>query len=194
MVFSENTYSVLVVTASQKIRDALGAMLPYSEYYPVCFAGSIAEARRELVARHFDFVIVNPPLPDDMGVRFAIDTSEKPDCVVLLLLKGETYEQVNARVQPYGVFTIQLPVGTQTLKQGLKWMSAARERLRRLETKTLTVEEKMEEIRVVNRAKWLLIEKQNMTESEAHHLIEKQAMDGCLTKKEVASAIIHQYT
>lgn len=193
MVFCEKTYSVLVVTPLQKVRDAVSVMLPYSEYYPVSFAGSVAEAKREMLARPYDFVIIHPPLPDDMGIRFAIDTSEKNSSVVLLLLKADSYEQVDARVQPYGVFTIQLPVGSQTLKQGLKWMAVARERLRRLETKTLTVEEKMEEIRLVNRAKWLLIEKQNMTESEAHRRIEKQAMDCCLSKKDVASSIISQY-
>lgn len=194
MVFCEQTYSVLVVTSLQKVKDAVSAMLPYSEYFPVSYAGSIAQARREMLAKQYDFVIIHPPLPDDMGIRFAIDTSEKTGCVVLLLLKGDSYEQVNSKVQPYGVFTVQLPVGSQTLKQGLKWMAAARERLRRLETKTLTVEEKMEEIRMVNRAKWLLIEKRSMTEAEAHHHIEKQAMDCCLSKKDVAASIVQMYT
>ena len=48
----------------------------------------------------------------------------------------------------------------------------------------------MEEIRLVNRAKWLLIEKQNMTELEAHRYIEKQAMDQCVQRKEIALQII----
>ena len=46
MVFEERTYSVLVVSAGQKFRDAMAAMLPYSEYYPVCYAESVASARR----------------------------------------------------------------------------------------------------------------------------------------------------
>lgn len=194
MVFGGETYSVLVVSALQKFNDALAPMLPGSEYYPVCFTGNIGAARRELLARQFDFVIINAPLPDDFGVRFAIDLCEKTDCVVLLMLRQDAYEEVNARVQPYGVFTIQVPIPAQTLKHSLKWMAAARERLRKLEKKTLTVEEKMEEIRMVNRAKWLLIERLNMTEMEAHRYIEKQAMNQCLSKKEVATAIIEAYT
>ena len=73
-------------------------------------------------------------------------------------------------------------------------MAAARERLRSLEKKTISIEDKMEEIRLVNRAKWILIEQLKMTESEAHRHIEKQAMDRCVYKKEIAFGIINTYT
>ncbi len=39
MVFSDQTYSVLVVSAAQKFNEAFAAMLPGSEYYPVRFVG-----------------------------------------------------------------------------------------------------------------------------------------------------------
>ena len=48
----------------------------------------------------------------------------------------------------------------------------------------------MEEIRLVNRAKWLLIEQLKMTEAEAHRHIEKQAMDRCVTRRAVAEDIL----
>ena len=194
MVFEERTYSVLVVSAGQKFRDAMAAMLPYSEYYPVCYSESVAAARRELLARNYDFVIICAPLPDDYGTQFAIDVCSRADSVALLLLRADAYGQINAKVCPYGVFTLQLPVSTQSLKQGLGWMAAARERLRRLEKKTISIEDKMEEIRLVNRAKWILIEQLKMTEAEAHRHIEKQAMDRCVSKKEIAFGIINTYT
>ena len=194
MVFCEHTYSVLVVSSFSKFKDAITPMLPYSDYYPVCFVNNIAAARREMLAKPYDFVIINAPLPDDFGTRFAIDTCGKTDSVVLLLLQSDSYEEVNAKVQPYGVFTLQVPTPAQTLRQGLKWMAAARERLRKLETKAMTIEEKMEEIRLVNRAKWILIEHQKMTEAEAHHYIEKQAMDRCASKKDVSLGIIQTYS
>ena len=52
------------------------------------------------------------------------------------------------------------------------------------------IEEKMEEIRLVNRAKWLLIGELNMTEQEAHRYIEKQAMDRCVSRKIIAEQIL----
>ena len=193
MVFCEQTYSVLVVSSQAKFTAAITPMLPNSQYYPVCFVSNIAAARREMLARDYDFVIINAPVGDDFGVRFAIDTCGKTDCVVLLLLR-ESYEEINAKVESHGVFTLQLPAPAQTLRQGLKWMAAARERLRRKEQKAMTMEEKMEEIRLMNRAKWILIEQLKMTEAEAHHYIEKQAMDRCTTKKEISLGIIKTYT
>ena len=51
----------------------------------------------------------------------------------------------------------------------------------------------MQDIRTVNRAKWLLIEIKRMTENEAHYYIEKQAMDMRLSRREVAENIIRTY-
>ena len=81
MVFSDQLYSVLIVSSAQKFNDAIAQMLPNSDYYPVVFVGNIAAARREMVARTFDFVIVNAPLPDDFGTRFAMDAGSKPETV-----------------------------------------------------------------------------------------------------------------
>ena len=194
MIFGAETYSVLVVSNQLKFNEAITPMLPPSEYYPVCFTGNIAAARREMLSQSYDMVIINAPLLDDPGTRFAIDASNRMDTVVLLLLRAENYEDVNERVTSHGVFTLQVPVPASTLRQGLKWMISARERLRRLETKNLSIEEKMEEIRLVNRAKWVLIEQLKMNESDAHHHIEKQAMDLCTSKKEIARSIIKTYT
>ena len=41
----------------------------------------------------------------------------------------------------------------------------------------LALEEKMAEIRLVNKAKWLLISELKMNEPDAHRYIEKQAME-----------------
>ena len=76
----------------------------------------------------------------------------------------------------------------------LSWLSSAREKLRKTEKKTLSIEEKMEEIRIVNRAKWILIRELKLDEPEAHRYIEKQAMDRCISKRIVAEEIIKTYS
>ena len=194
MIFCEQTYSVLIVSSSQNFNEAITPMLPYSDFYPVCVVSNIAAARREALAKEYDFVIINAPLPDDCGTRFAIDMADNSNSVVLLMLRADSYEEVNARVQPYGVFTLQLPTPAQTLKQGLRWMVSARERLRKMEKRAGSIEKKMEEIRLVNRAKWILINQLQMTEAEAHRHIESQAMNRCVSRKEIALGIIKTYT
>ncbi|MBO7398787.1 MAG: ANTAR domain-containing protein, partial [Clostridia bacterium] len=74
-----------------------------------------------------------------------------------------------------------------------EWLISARERIRRIEKKALSIEEKMNEIRLVNRAKWLLISELKMSEPDAHRYIEKQAMDRCIPRRLVAEEIIKTY-
>ena len=52
----------------------------------------------------------------------------------------------------------------------------------------------MAEIRLVNKAKWILISKLEMNEPDAHRYIEKQAMDRCITKQIIPEEIIKTYT
>lgn len=193
MIFQEQTYSVLVVS-TQKFFETVSQMLPGSEYYPVLSVSNAAAARREMLSRSYDLVIINAPLADEFGTRFAIDASRRSSCAVLLMVRSDVYDEVNAKVVSYGVFTLSKPVPSQMLQQGLKWMCAARERLRCMEEKASTIEEKMEEIRLINRAKWVLIQHLKMTEEDAHHFIERQAMDRCLPKREIAQGIIKTYT
>ena len=51
----------------------------------------------------------------------------------------------------------------------------------------------MAEIRTVNHAKWLLIDRLKMAEDDAQHYIEKQAMNLRISKAQLAEDIIRQY-
>ena len=194
MVFDSNQYSVMVVSAAEKFNDTIATLLPSSHYYPVRYVSNIAAAKRAFLEQRYDFVIINTPLPDELGVRFASDTCNSAGTVSLLLVRAEIYDEVCDKVSDSGVFTLAKPTTVQTLSQALRWMGAVRERLRRLEKKATSIEEKMEEIRLVNRAKWLLIEKLRMSEADAHRHIERQAMDRCISRREVSLDIIRTYS
>ncbi len=193
MSLEERRYSVLIASASENLNLALSSLLPASAFSSVQTVDSINAAQRILAERDFDFVIVNTPLPDDTGIRFAIDACTG-GTVVLLLVKSDIYMGIYDRVVSHGVFTLSKPTSKQALSQALRFLASARERMRKAEKKTLSIEKKMEEIRIVNRAKWLLINELKMDEPHAHHYIEKQAMDLCVTKRQVAEKIINTYS
>lgn len=193
MESEERSYSILLVSASGKFNSSLLPLLSGNSYNNVTVSSDISAARRLFAENSYDFVIVNTPLPDDFGTRFALDVCEQSATGVMLLVKAEHYPDISARVSRFGVFTLSKPTTSQMISQSLMLLSATRERLRRMEQKTASIEEKMEEIRIVNRAKWLLIEQLKMTEGEAHRYIEKQAMDRCISKRSVAESIISIY-
>ena len=194
MSLKERIYSLLLVSASDHFNDAFTSLLSESSYDPIHTVSSISSAKRLTAETTFDFVIVNSPLPDEAGIRFAIDTCTNKNTVVLLLVKNDVSDEVYDKVAEHGVFTLSKPTSKAAVLQALRWMGSARERLRKFEQKNLSIEQKMEEIRLVNRAKWLLITELKMTEPDAHRYIEKQAMNLCVPRRVIAEDIIKTYS
>ena len=189
----QRSYSVLLVSASERVRSALDALLPASVFDPVYSVSSVAAAKRAAAERAFDLVLISSPLPDDPGIRFAVDLSASGCTVALLLVGRELYDEIHTSVSPHGVFLLAKPTTQENAAQAIDWLVSARERLRSFEKKTRSLEDMMEEIRLVNRAKWALIHELGMSEPEAHRYIEKQAMDRCVSKRELAQELIRLY-
>lgn len=193
MALKERKYSVLVVSSGATFHAVLKSLLPPVAYAPVCSVSSVHEAKDTMKKQDFDFVIINTPLPDASGKGFAMDICRKKETVVLLFVKNELYEEITEEVAEHGIFTLSKPTTKATISQALSWMVSTREHLRKFEKEAISMEKKMEEIRIINRAKWLLISEKNMDEPKAHRYIEKQAMDRCLSKREIAEEIIQAY-
>lgn len=192
MQLTQRKYSVLTVSSQPKFNQALSEMLIGRRNYEYELETSVSAAKRRLLERSFDMLIINVPLPDDDGISFSIDRSAGMNSAVLLLVKSEYYHEVFNRVCPHGVYTLPKPTPKQMVSQALDWLESTRERLRRLEKKSVSLENKMQEIRLVNRAKWLLISEKGMSEDDAHRFVEKLAMDKCITKSAAAQEIINE--
>ena len=194
MSLKERIYSILIVSATDSFISAFADLLPEARYSPVDTVTSVSVAKRVLAEKTYDFVIINAPLPDDAGTRFAIDTCTTKQSAVLLLVKNDIHAGIHDRVAEYGVFTLPKPISKVTMTHALNWLESARERLRQFEKKSISIEDKMAEIRLVNKAKWLLISELKMSEPDAHRYIEKQAMDRCVSRRCIAEEIIKTYT
>jgi len=190
MVFQSDTYSVLLVSASEKMNTAITSLLPSTDFWPLDTAGSVSKARRLLLEKAYDLILVNSPLPDGSGVRFCMDPGADSQTGILLMVKRELYEEIYYKLLPCGVITLAIPTSREVLSQAVRDLCVLRERARQSQGRQATVEEKMEELRLVNRAKWLLIEKRGMTEDEAHRYIQNRAMEQRISKKQAAEEII----
>ncbi len=193
MQLKERRYSVLIASSQPKFNQALSELIADRRNYECELETSVSSAKRRMLDRTFDMLIINVPLPDDDGISLAIDKSAGMASAVLLLVKSEYYSDVFDRVCPHGVYTLPKPSPKQMVSQAFDWLESTKERLRRLEKKSVSLEDKMQEIRLVNRAKWLLISKKKMSEDDAHRHIEKLAMDKCITKREAAQQLISQF-
>ena len=193
MSFKEHTYNVLILSASESFNAILDNILPQGIYPEKHFFSSFANASKALESKSYDFIIVNTTAQADAGIRFALNASKTNSSIVLLLVKSEDYDETYDKVADHGIFLLSKPLGKQTLLATISCMVSAKERMRSLTNKVHLAEEQAAEIRLTNRAKWLLIGKEGMTEQEAHRFIEKQAMDSCSPRKKIALEIIHKY-
>ncbi len=193
MLFKEYTYSVLIVSSFEKFSANIQPLLPENEFGPVITVKSAGEAQRKLINQTFDIVLINTPLSDDFGTKLALDIAADSKSGVLMFVKSDLYDEVTDKVIDFGIFTLSKPTSLPVVHQILKNMYAMQERFKKVERKRASLEEKMEEIRIINHAKWVLIQNMSLSETEAHRLIEKQAMDTRMTKKDIAEGIIKTY-
>ena len=88
---------------------------------------------------------------------------------------------------------LQKPLSRSLFLQALRLLAAMRERMRGVEDRARILETRMTELKLVERAKWVLVEYLKMSEAEAHRYIEKQAMDRRTTRGEIAEGILKTY-
>ena len=88
---------------------------------------------------------------------------------------------------------VEKPMSKALFLQAVKLSMAAQRRMRGLQHENDRLQQKIQEIRLVDRAKCLLIEHENMAEGQAHRYIEKQAMDQRKTRGEVARDVLRRY-
>ncbi len=183
---------VLVVSSSEKSGRTIAGLLDPSLCYPIRFEKSGSGARRRRMDCDFDLYVVNAPLSDEFGHDLAMDLARESVSGVILLAKSDVYEEICDRVSDTGVLTVPKPVSSQYFHQTVRQAIAMKCRLARLQTENEKLKRKVDEEKLVGRAKCLLVEKRGMTEETAHRYLEKRAMNTRSTRREVAERILRE--
>lgn len=185
--------NVLLISSNDKGTDMLAQLLKADESPRISTVDNGAEARRVLLTKEYSLVVINAPLIDEYGHELSIMITENTTSAVVLIVKNEIADQVSAKVENYGVLVVTKPISKVVFYQAVKLACASRKRIIGFQSENLKLHNKIEEIRLVDRAKCVLIQYLNLTEPQAHRYIEKQAMDMRVTKLEVAQGILKTY-
>ena len=188
--------SVLIVSLGDKNIAYFTELLTASSLYPIeqiITAQSCGEARRLLLERDFDLVIINAPLRDETGESLSRHIAEKGASQVILVVASEYFDAISASCEDYGVLTVSKPINQAIFGASLKLARAVQNRLTRMQTENSKLKQKIEDIRIVDSAKYILISYLSMSEQEAHRYIEKQAMDMRTTRRKIAEGILKTY-
>ncbi len=182
--------SILIVSSSEQFDHMVKKSL--SGFVTIDIRRSMAIARRCILERDYDIIVVCCPMPDEMGVEFALDAADRTGASILLVAPQEIYEAVLEQVTDHGILVVSKPVTPGLMDKAIRYMVAIQGRILTLRAKNRKLEEKMEELRIVSKAKIILVEKKKMTEDEAHSFIGKQAMNNGMTRRAVAERILEE--
>ena len=151
------------------------------------------EAKRKFIDGSYDVCVINSPLRLESGEELAINIAEKNVSQVILFVKAEIMEEVTSRVEDFGVITVSKPISKQMFWSALKLGKVAQRRIEMMRQENIKLRRKMDELKIITRAKLILIEYGGFTEADAHRYIEKKAMDDRLSRVDVAREIIETY-
>ncbi len=183
----------LIISGSEQALSLLSDLMKSYNGSQIVSASSGNEARRLINRTDFDMVIISTPLPDEFGNELAATIAEKTSAGVMLICKSDIAEEISEKVEVYGVCVLAKPLNKTLFFHSVKLLQATRARMLSVMKEYSKLQTKIEESRLINRAKCILIQYLKLTEPQAHRYIEKQAMDQRISKLEVAKNILKTY-
>ena len=185
--------SDILFVSSQPIPMEFAQLCRRAGYAVTDWAKSGNEARRLYRARNYAVVVVNTPLIDELGDRVALDAFMSTTSNSIVIAKPDIANSLEEKMDFNGVVIVTRPVSLRAIYRVLTLFKAQERRLAVLTDQNRKLQEKVEEIKLVSRAKMLLMEKLHMSEDEAHRHLDKTSKDQRRTKKDVAESIINMY-
>ncbi|MFA6891461.1 MAG: ANTAR domain-containing protein [Sphaerochaetaceae bacterium] len=186
--------TALVVSATEKSTAALTSLIHQLEgAIAVTSKESASEARRQVLDYEYDLVIINTPLSDEDGLDLSKMIIEETLSPVILLVRNEFFSDIQSQMENFGVLVVQKPIIREVFFQTLGLAKSLRRRLVGMQNENEKLQKKIDEIKVVDQAKWTLIRTLGMNEEQAHRYIEKQAMDMRRSRYDIASCILKTY-
>ena len=190
---SASVGSALIVSCTEKSISLFSEALTLASINQITVLSSAGETRRELLEKDFDIVIIDAPLPDESGESLSRHIAAKNLLQVILAVNSEHFNAVSAVCQEDGVLTISKPVSREFFWAALSLAKSVSSKLKRMRDENKKLKQKIEDIRIIDKAKCMLISCLKLTEQEAHRFIEKQAMDLRSTKRAIAEGILKTY-
>jgi len=137
-------------------------------------------------------VIVNAPLEKEFGLELAV-SAHTSGCGVIICAPQKTCEEISSKIGSRDIFVLPKPISHTTLLQVIRFVMLTKDRSNVLITEKEMLETKLRDTKLIDRAKCVLMQYLRISEKEAHHQLQKRAMDMRTTQAEVAKDIIKTY-
>lgn len=184
--------NVLIAGKTGEICDSIAQLLLELDCENISTFTSGAIIRGVDISK-FDSVIISTPLSDEFGLDLVADIAKDAKNGVVVLAKREIADEVQKKIRFTGAFVLPRPFNKALLIQTIKLAEIAHIGMAKLEEENRQLTQQLSDMKIVNRAKSMLMQYLNLTEEQAHRHIQKQAMDLRKTQRAVAEDILKTY-
>lgn len=184
--------NILIAGKTEEICDSIAQLLLELDCDNISTFTSGAIIRGVDISR-FDSVIISTPLSDEFGLDLVADISKDAKNGIVVLAKREIADEVQKKIRFTGAFVLPRPFNKALLIQTIKLAEIAHIGMAKLEEENRQLTQQLSDMKIVNRAKSMLMQYLNLTEDQAHRHIQKQAMDLRKTQRAVAEDILKTY-
>lgn len=185
--------NALIVAVNKQISAELSTAAKRSGCENISVAFDAVSAKRAVAARVFDLVIIYADSLLGQGVELARIFATRGEGGVILIESSAHNDMLAARLEEDGVIVLGRPLGRVSLDLAIKLVRATNNRVARLLEEKRDLLKKLDDMRIIARAKLILIQNMSFTEEQAHRYIEKRAMDLRRSRAEVAMDILKTY-
>lgn len=149
-------------------------------------------ARDLLRDNRYDMVFVNTPLENEFGLDLAAAACGH-GYGVIISAASKLCGDIAGKIGDMNVFVLPRPLNKQLLLQTFRFVLAVREKENDLLDKNNQLEKKLQDTKLVDRAKCVLVEYLRISEQDAHRQIQKRAMDMRISLVAAAREILKTY-
>ena len=182
---------ILVVSSNKNAAEALVNFLRDSFRCTPKLVESAYQAKNVFDADStLELAVINSPLMDESGFELAEYIIENTTANCIFMIKEEQTEKIAGRAEKAGIIIVGKPFSRTLLYQLVKTIDIAVNRSLKLYDENRRLEQKIEEIQAIDKAKFMLMQYKGMTEDEAHAYLEQYAMNKRKKKSIAALAII----
>lgn len=183
----------LLISSSEQGAAALSDMLKAEGFQPITVSYTAYGAKQEAENKEFDLICINAPLADENGIELSRHFAAVTRSGVVIVVPQKNADEVSDMLTPYGVLVIARPINRHLFHHYLQFTDCFRTRILRVERENEELKTMVEDLKIIDRAKLLLVTCLNMSEEQAHRYLEKQAMDLRVSRLEVAKQVIQTY-
>ncbi|NSW89382.1 MAG: ANTAR domain-containing protein [Firmicutes bacterium] len=149
-----------------------------------------ASAIRRIRTLRPDLIIADSDLPGINGVRIA-EIAEEDGIAPVIVITNSDKDSLWIDVEhPKGIAFLQRPITKSALLQTIQLSLISYHKIMSLKEEIKKLKETLEDRKLIEKAKGIIMEKNNLSESEAYRLLQKQSMDRGIPLRELARAII----